>query len=214
MNFFQKRTGLKSNKILIMKTIILTLIFFITVLMGCNNNDDNKFIPTLPPATQTGANTFGCYIDGKLLVPRDGTGYYGGSDDGMSSPVSGTPPNWVYKDIHVHDFKSSSNGIMDIHFVNLHENGEGIFEIQESNCERGLAANATLNIRCRINEKWYCSIENTGTLTITRYDYENRIFSGTFSCKAVNRDNPDDIVDITQGRFDIKWDTLSTIDFP
>ena len=103
---------------------------------------------------------------------------------------------------------------MDIHFVNLHEKGEGVFEIQESNCEKRRGANPAINIRCRMNDKWYCSIENTGTLTITRYDYENRVFSGIFSCKAVNRDNPDDIVEITQGRFDIKWDTLYTVKFP
>ena len=76
-----------------MKTAILIInLLFITLISCNNNNDDNGFTPSLPAATQTGANTFGCYIDGNLLVPRDGTGYYGTPDDGMSSPVSGTPP--------------------------------------------------------------------------------------------------------------------------
>ena len=198
-----------------MKTTILTFYLLIITLASCSSNDnDNGFTPTLPPITQTGENTFGCYIDGELLVPRDGTGYYGGSDDGMLTSVSGDAPNWIYKDISVHDYKSGTNGIMDIHFVDLHENGEGTFNINESNCEKRIWANATINIRCRMNEKWYCSIEDTGTMTITRYDYNNRIFSGTFSCSAVNRDDPDDIVEITEGRFDIKWDTLINVTFP
>lgn len=196
-----------------MKTTILTFYLLIITLTSCNSSDEG-FTPTLPPITQTGENTFGCYIDGNLLIPRDGTGYYGGSDDGMETSVLGEAPNWIYKDINVHDYKTNTNGIMNIHFVNLHENGEGQFNIKESNCEKGIWANTTINIRCRMENKWYCSIENTGTLTITRYDYDNRIFSGIFNCSAVNRDNPDDIIEITQGRFDIKWDTLLSVDFP
>ena len=62
--------------------------------------------------------------------------------------------------------------------------------------------------------KWYCSVENAGTLRITRYDLDNRILSGTFSCTMQNRDHPNERIEITQGRFDIKWDTLDETDFP
>ena len=57
-------------------------------------------------------------------------------------------------------------------------------------------------------------MENAGTLSITRYDLDNRILSGTFSCTMQNRDNPNERIEITQGRFDIKWDTLDETDFP
>ena len=64
-----------------MKTTILT--FYLLILISCNSNDENGFTPTLPEATQTGANAFGVYIDGKLLVPRDGEGTFNLASKGM-----------------------------------------------------------------------------------------------------------------------------------
>ena len=61
---------------------------------------------------------------------------------------------------------------------------------------------------------FYCSIENTGFLDISRYDVANRTVYGTFSCRAVNRDESNDIIEITEGRFDIEWDTLDETVFP
>ena len=54
------------------------LFLFVTItflLSCCNKNDDDT--PTnpleqLPPATQTGANTFGCLLDGELFLPSGG----------------------------------------------------------------------------------------------------------------------------------------------
>ncbi len=69
-----------------MKNSILVLLatFSLFGLGSCSNSTPNDPVLQLPPETQTGANTFGCYINGKLLIPRNGTGTIGGSDDGMS----------------------------------------------------------------------------------------------------------------------------------
>ena len=56
--------------------------------------------------------------------------------------------------------------------------------------------------------KRYLSNVNSGTLTITRYDQANRIISGTFELTAFNKDNPNETIEITEGRFDINWSTL------
>ena len=187
------------------------LILSLMLLQSCSTNDDT-FTPTLPPITQTGANTFGVYIDGNLLTPRDGTGTFNSPDLGMI--FWGSPSGNSDSELAIRDYKSGNGGLIDIHIANFHENGEGTYTINESNCENGIDANPTINIRCRWWDetsqtyKWYCSLENTGTLNITRYDFENRIVSGTFSCKAVNRDDVNDIIEITQGRFDIKWDAI------
>jgi len=198
-----------------MKTTILILSLFI--LQGCSEKD-NGFTPTLPPITQTGANTFGCYIDGKLLTPRDGTGTFNVPDRGMRFWRS--PNEFEYNELSIHDFKSGTGGLMDIHIQNLHAIGKGSYIINESNCQDGIDANPTINIRCRWwdeasqSYKWYCSIENGGNLTITRYDADNFIVSGTFHCTAQNRDDPNDIIEITQGRFDIDGTTLEGTNFP
>tara|TARA_R110001583_G_scaffold75790_1_gene208218 strand:- start:2757 stop:3350 length:594 start_codon:yes stop_codon:yes gene_type:complete len=192
------------------------LILSLMLLQSCSKSDDT-FTPTLPPITQTGANTFGVYIDGKLLTPRDGTGTFNSPDRGMRL--------WGFSnssdaELSVHDFKSGTGGLIDIHIVALHQNGQGIFTINESNCEDGVDANDNINIRCRWwdettqSYKWYCSIDNGGTLNISRYDAENFIVSGTFNCTVQNRDNPNDIIEITQGRFDINRYTLEETDFP
>jgi len=202
-----------------MKTTILIINLLFITLTSCNN-DDNGFTPTLPPATQSGENTFGCYVDGKLLTPRDGTGTYLGADRGMQFLGLGTPPNYTYNEIKVRDFKSGNGGIIIIHFNNLHQNNEGVFDINQSNCQDGLSANNNINITCRLwNEEtqefeWFCSVNNTGKLTVTKYNFENRLLSGTFSCSVVNQNNPNDIIEITEGRFDIKWDTLPNTTFP
>ena len=206
-----------------MKTQLFTTLFWgsLLFLVSCSNKSDYQpFVPSLPPITQSGANTFGCYIDGVLLTPRDGTGGLYGTPKGMVFSGSGDPPNYTYNEIRTQDYTGETGGILRIHITDLHQNGEGTFTIKESNCEDGIDASPSLNIHCRIIDKasqtykWYCSIENAGTLRITRYDLDNRILSGTFSCTMQNRDHPNERIEITQGRFDIKWDTLDETDFP
>ncbi|NLN24478.1 MAG: hypothetical protein GX163_02215 [Bacteroidetes bacterium] len=189
------------------------LSFFLLGAGGCNNDDD-AFVPTLPPITQTGENTFGCYVDGKLLIPRDGTGSLHTTDSGLRFIAGPGPTDFTYNEIMVRDFKSGNGGLLTLHITDLQQNGEGTYTINESNCKANVDANPNINLFVRWwNEeaqafKWYCSIENGGTLTITRYDFENRIVSGTFNSTAVNRDDPNDFIEITEGRFDIKWNEL------
>jgi hypothetical protein len=59
--------------------------------------------------------------------------------------------------------------------------------------------------------KIYLSIVNTGTINITRSD--NDIISGTFSCKLNYKNNPNDIIEIKEGRFDFNKNTIRTTDF-
>ena len=145
------------------KTILKTLLIFTLLNLYNCNNDDNEpgFTPTLPAITQTGENTFGCYIDGKLLTPRDGSGGIYGTPKGMSLWALGSPPNYSWDEIRIQDYKGGTGGIVKIHITDLHQNGEGTFTIEESNCEDGIDANPTINIHCRtIDEtsqtyKWY-----------------------------------------------------------
>ena len=53
-----------------MKKLLLLLITTFT-LSCCNKDDDTPIaeIEKLPPATQTGANTFGCLLDEKAFLP-------------------------------------------------------------------------------------------------------------------------------------------------
>lgn len=53
-----------------MKNILFVLL--LTLLNSCNNDDDNNSqdpVSQLPPATQTGENTFGALLDGEVFLP-------------------------------------------------------------------------------------------------------------------------------------------------
>ena len=195
-----------------MKTTILILATFF--LIACSKNDDGpKF--SLPPATQTGENTFGCLIDGQLLIPRDGSGSFNVHDIGMIF--------WDgignFYEIDVHDFASEKTASINLHIMGLDSLGEGQYIVNESNCYDGIDSPNTNNIFCRVWDyedniyESYCSFENSGVIHITKFDLEKRIVSGTFHCKVVSYDDPTDTIEITEGRFDIKWDHLPS-NFP
>ncbi len=51
---------------------LLFLLLILTQLISCckkNNDEPTNPIDQLPAATQTGANTFGCLLDGKAFLP-------------------------------------------------------------------------------------------------------------------------------------------------
>ena len=57
-----------------MKNLIIILITALA-LSSCDKDDDKPKteLEKLPPATQIGANTFGCLLDGQAFLPSGGT---------------------------------------------------------------------------------------------------------------------------------------------
>ena len=199
-----------------MKNLITVLL--LTLLTGCSNDSDSNPESLLPAITQTGANTFGCLIDGKLFIPRDGTGIWSGNDPGLS--YLGGYPEGAYNEIDIRDYKSEKTTRMLIHLHNLYQIGVADYIINESNGMSNVDGLNHTYLHCKVFNKstnsyqYYRSFENSGTIKITRYDFTNGIVSGTFSCRVKNSSNPEDIIEITNGRFDINGYTLPNIVFP
>lgn len=200
-----------------MKIQFLTLLATM-LLSSCSKDNPKDPIFALPPETQTGANTFGCYINGKLLIPRDGTGTIGSSDKGAR--FWGGYPDGAYNEIDIRDYKSIRTAKILIHLHNLQQLGVSQYAVDISN---GMSNIDGLNhnyIHCMIfseatnSYQYYRSFDNSGIVTVKRYDFNNRIVSGTFTCRLRNSTNPADEIEITQGRFDFKWDVLSDKIFP
>jgi hypothetical protein len=63
-----------------MKTKILNLAAIMLFLIGSSSSCEKENLTTLPPETQTGANTFGCYVNDELFV-NDGTKPFGQPTD-------------------------------------------------------------------------------------------------------------------------------------
>lgn len=55
----------------------------------------------------------------------------------------------------------------------------------------------------------YLSFNNSGTITFSRLDINDGIYSGTFSVQLKNKDDENDIIEITDGRFDINLNTVN-----
>ncbi|WP_395061012.1 hypothetical protein [Flavobacterium sp.] len=150
-----------------------------------------------------------------MALPRTGTGTFNSPDSGAIL-WGGYPNTTDYYELDIHDYKSTSTPSIFIHMQAIHANGIGTSIINESN---GMTEIYGLNhnyMHCKIfkassnSYQYFRSYANSGTLTITKYDYLNKIISGTFSCKVKNSTNPLDEIEITQGRFDIKWHTVFT----
>ena len=201
-------------------SLLLTLLF---LFLACST--DNSPEDGLPKETQTGANTFGCLIDGKLYKPRCekpsivfpewGMTFWGSYD---STPYA--------NEIEVRDLKSNHYFTLLIHIHELKLTGIGNFPINESNGFSDIDGPHHNYVNCIIYDKVvnqykkYISYENSGSLTITMYrpgsnvPLTGTIVSGSFSGKLRNINNPNDEIEITKGRFDVNSLTCSYKEFP
>ncbi|MEO7801559.1 MAG: hypothetical protein ABIR81_06155 [Ginsengibacter sp.] len=53
-----------------MRPYIVLIFCFFLITASCKKNNTPTDEDQLPPATQTGANTFGCLINGKVWLPK------------------------------------------------------------------------------------------------------------------------------------------------
>lgn len=206
-----------------MKTHFFSLALFLQLFVACTKNDDDSISSicedNLPASTTSGANIFGCCINGNLLIPRDGTGTFGGNDDGFSTWGDPTGNN-EYIEIDVRDYKSEKTANLLIHIQNINQIGVSDYILNLSNGLNNIDGLNHNYLHCRIfnsvtnSYQYYRSFENSGILKIIGYDFINRTLSGTFNCKVKNSSNLNDIIEIKSGRFDINWQTLPNVYFP
>ena len=193
-------------------------LFYLLLLLAFTNCtiDDGEpaFIPKLPPITTTGENTFGCYVDGVLVTPRDGRRSINGQRaEGMLIWTGASIDKLEYDEIRVRDWESGTRGIVRIYFEPaIYDLGEGIYSVQNSR-DNTPSGKPIVILTVRIKDDWYRSLAGTGEVNLLRVDSTKRIVSGTFSCEAVSSTNPNRIK-IKEGRFDIDINTLYKTLFP
>lgn len=177
-----------------MKHIII-LLTLLTTLSCCNNDDDQPTNPIdqLPPATQTGEQTFGCLINGEPFVPpRFGSNapsvFYqfvdGAYTLGISARRGGGP-----------ELKSINLGCLDMPLID--ETNYTLLEFETGNYF------AEYRIGAGVVFEGSSSSSTPGILTITNFDEENFIISGTFEFSII--DNNGTTINITNGRFDLNY---------
>ena len=199
------------------KTILILATIFLVA--SCSKNDDTPPAPLdqLPAITTTGANTAGCLINGKVLIPKNGSQAIGGSPNyglKINAGINFHPPTigGDYFQVEIAN-KLDTNGSGIILWIKNLSAGAGDYQIDQSNGELysyGPDNNQIIvGIRENGTNKTYYSSANSGKIILTKFDYYGGIRSGTFNCNLYNKDNIAEKITITDGRFDINVATLN-----
>jgi hypothetical protein len=183
----------------------VTLILFLFVFNGCKKQKPAKPIDQLPPPTQTGANIFGCLVNGQAVVIH--------KSFGDLSPAFGCEYQLIYPTVSGFSFNVHATDKVD----GCHFKGVGIgldsIQLQETtyllntpivnhgrhglvNIENGCPPSPFLT--------FITDSTVTGQLTITHFDQQKQIVSGTFFFDAIET-TAGDTVHVTDGRFDMKY---------
>lgn len=215
--YFSDKSIPTNNLLTMNKKILffLPLIALFIANVSCSDNNDSQ--SKLPEATTTGANTAGCYIDGKLFIPKDGEVSFSGTSYGLTiggginfnEPIVGD--DYFY--IHIVNFRDRPTYSLWLQMDNMIQ-GEGEYIVGQANGEYFVDGPSNPFIIAQYYDgeniaKTYYSSHNSGIIRITKFDYSNGIYSATFTGILYNRDNPADTIEITKGRFDIKIATLN-----
>ena len=175
---------------------ILFLLSSLLILAGCK-----KTVDALPDATETGANTFGLNLDGKIWVPQK---FAGINAPILHAQLSGSNQNDLV--ITAQNFASEPTETeFQLYIRNI--TGAGTYQLnQNTDIYPNAAGSYAYYVKRKINplNEWITSSQYTGSVTITKWDLPNMIVSGTFEFKAASIDSSATLITVTDGRFDIK----------
>jgi len=177
---------------------------------SCKEKEIIQIDKRLPPATQSGQNTFGCLVNGEVWLPqgedpgwvalvafgsRWGEGLVVSFSENLERPLPFQHALSIraYQD-SVRKNGSSLNIRMDqVRDTGIYTLGPAI-EFDETSTE-GILSYGSIN----------ATVSTYQFLRITHLDRENRIISGTFEFDAIHITDDPDTFRIRQGRFDLQY---------
>lgn len=177
--------------------LLLSMLCFLLFTNIKCKKDNVKPIDKLPAATQIGANTFGCLVDGKAFLPSVGLGI-----TSTLSSIYDYSTGYLYIYANKTDNKDfmatvklqsigiflQENKTYPLTEYNVNTKASGDYELYYYNQGPPAISYRTDN-------------QSSGSITITKLDLVKRIISGTFAFDAKNGSG--EIIHITDGRFDV-----------
>jgi hypothetical protein len=164
-------------------------------LSQCKKHDSGPTKPEdlLPPATQTGAGTFGCLLNGQPWTPQG----YSGTPNFITTYDAG----YHNGTLQVKCYRYSSSGLQGITFGATNVIGIGTYPFPLKS-ENGVSyLDNSKTAPCDIwNGNSTSYTYQAGSLTLTRFDMKAGVISGTFQFRVYKLGC--DTLNITQGRFD------------
>ncbi len=179
------------------KLIFLLCVLSLISTTSCDNDDDNNNNDTLPPATQIGANTVGCLVNGDVFLPRS---------EGINPAVV---VNYefingeFYFSLTLNDLRGTGVKTVSVRTREIDLETGGVYILDKDNTifESFIGGGGVYGVDA--SNYFYTNSIKTGELTITRLDLSNSIISGTFWFDAINEEG--EIVEIREGRFDYEY---------
>ncbi|MGN6196502.1 MAG: hypothetical protein ACTHOB_16300 [Ginsengibacter sp.] len=180
--------------------LILTSLFFITLTASnCKKDKRTNPVDQLPAITETGANTFGCLVNGKVFLPKGNS----------LTPKLKCAYQFLNTDYSKGYFFQLSAGDLsnsnDITGVGIYTDSlaitTGNYNLDDN--KKGSAYGLYIIINSQENENLYTQSSLPGQLTITKFDEANQIVAGTFWFTTINTNG--DTIKVTDGRFDMRF---------
>jgi hypothetical protein len=177
-----------------MKNIIFILATIFT-LSYCSSDDYSG--NQLPPETQTGANTAGCLVNGKVFLPKQE-----GINPALVCNYEFINGEFFFN-LVINDLRGIEGKTVSVRTsrISLESNISYLLNKENTIYEDFTGGGGIYSIG--VSNFFYTNSIKTGELIITRLDLQNSIISGTFWFDAIN--NSGEIVEIRQGRFDMRY---------
>jgi hypothetical protein len=168
-------------------------------LNSCSKQDDcENPVDCLPPATQIGANTAGCLVDGKVLLPK-GRSLNSGSVFKAQYSFSFNEGRYIFS-LTITDRTGEYQRTVHVESKNDNLEEGNIYVLKELN---KISTSAYYLLDAGFVDAFETTDEITGELKITHLDEIKNIISGTFWFDAIN--NEGEIVKVREGRFDVRY---------
>jgi hypothetical protein len=174
--------------------------FFILAIFSFFAISCKKEIKDLPPATDTGSNTFGAKVNGNLWKPQ-GFGPFPANDI-LEATIAGDDIQ-----IWARNFASSPNET-EFYLLIKDMTGPGTYPLNAdipAHPYRGVSYGYYVKRNFTPLNEWSTSASYTGSITVTKFDRTNKIIAGTFQFNAINMYNTPEPLTVTEGRFDVKY---------
>lgn len=185
-----------------MKRITIILLIGLFLATSCNKDDGIDNPHGLPSATETGANTFGCLLNGEPWVAEIGTEVLSPSAHKLLMNYDETNVgldngnDWILRSKQLSDSINESFVVKGDNLIVPID-----LDLESNNLAVTFRSNKTNPFtEYRLNSLEPYSVE------ITKLDTTENICSGRFSCTLVSTIDSFDIIEITEGRFDKKYD--------
>ena len=173
------------------KTLLLVLLPLVLLSAKCK---DKVGPDGLPAITQTGANTFGCKVNGNVFAPKANFG---------SLPEIKASYNANDQLLQISGSNNTKTPLIsiDLYISGLSIKSGDEFDLLKFDTPK--AAGAHYSVIGGSVDNYDIVQGAPGKLRILKLDESQRIVSGTFSFEAVNRSGTK--VSVTEGRFDLKY---------